>query len=888
MRAKTQPRGERWFRFLLFLFPKDFREQYEGEMQQVFHDQTNEVREQGGVMGLLKLWWETILGIFRTAPSEHLSMLNQDVKYGLRMLRKNPTFALLAVLTLTLGIGANTAIFSVLRSVVLRPLPYRDGQQIVVLHQPTVRGGNPDVGFSPMEKDDYSAAHTFSDVVEYHNMNFTILGKGLAERVRTGVVSAGFFEMFGVKPILGRDFRPEDEKHGAPAVLLFSYEYWQSHHHADPNIVGKEFEMNDRVHTVIGVLPPVPQYPNENDVYMPVSACPFRSDPALIADRGGRMVSLFARMKPHVTLAQSQAEMTTIAGNLHKEYSKFYPEPEGFGITEAPLKTELTQGANPTLLVLFIAAAFVLLIACANVANLTLARMSRREKELILRAALGAGQSRVLRQLVTEGLLIAIPAALLGIGFAWGSLSLLTQFAARLTPRAREISIDGWILAFAMAAAILTSVVFGSLAAFRSRKNLGLNLKEGGSHSTSVAGKRMHGALVVAQVAFSFVVLIGAGLMMRSVVNLMRTDPGFRPERVLTMRLDANWSRLMKAKQNTRSQMNRELGRRVLEKLASQPGFEVVAIASGTPLSPDSIQNGPNINPFQIVGVAPIDPASGPKSTLRAISPNYFRVIGTPLLRGRFFAESDTPDSLPVAIINQSLADQYFKGQDPGGKRISLDGGKNWYTIVGVVGNIRDFGIEHVPEDTIFLPVEQFPATRAVLIRTAGDPHMLELQARQALHEVDPETAVSNMQTLEDARSESIASPRVTAELLAIFGGLALMIASAGVGGVLALLVSQRTREIGIRMAMGAQRANVMWMVMRQGLGSVVIGIVIGGVGGLALTRLFKTLLYEVTPADPFTFVGVAAVFVLAAVAACYLPARRAMHVDPLDALRSE
>lgn len=886
MTPETKPHREKWFGFLLLLFPRDFRGRFGSEMEQVFQEQKNEAHNEGGTMGMLRLWWETIVGVFRTAPSEHFSTLAQDVKYGVRMLRKNPAFAVLAILALTLGIGANTAIFSVLQSVLLRPLPYRDGQQIVVLHQPNIT--NPDTGFSVPEKLDYSAAKSFSDVVEYHNMNFTILGKTTAERVKTGVVSANFFDMFGVKPILGRTFSPEDDKLGAPAVLIFSYEYWRKNQNGDPDIIGKTFEMNDRVHTVVGVLPPVPQYPDENDVFMPVSACPYRSAAGLIANRGGRMLSLFARLRPNVTVEQSAAELTAIASGLHKEYPKYYPAVKGYSVADALLKSELTQNARPTLIVLFVAATFVLLIACANVANLTLARMSRREKELMLRAALGAGQSRVLRQLITEGLLIALPSALLGVAFASGSLKLLAQFAARLTPRAREIHMDGWVLAFAIAAAVFTSVVFGSLAAFRSRKDIVTNLKESSSQSTSAVGKRTHGLLVVAQVAFSFVVLIGAGLMIRSLLNLQRTDPGFQPERVLTMRIDPNWSKLLKADQQFRVQQNRLLGRRLIEKLSNQPGFQSVALASGSPLSPDSLQNGPFANPFIIEGTVPTDASAIPQSTQRAISPSYFRVIGTPLLRGRFFSESDLADSTPVAIISQSLADRYWKGADPTEKRISLDTGQTWLRIVGVVGNVRDFGIEHQPEDTIFVPVEQNPTSRAVLIHATGNAHSIELEARQAVQQVDSEIAISNVETLEDARAESLASPRVTAELLAIFGGLALLIATTGVGGVLALLVSQRTREIGIRMAMGAQRTDVLRMVMGQGLGIVVIGIIIGAFGGLALTRLFKTLLYGVTPADPVTFVGVAAVFLATAAIACYLPARRATQVDPLVALRSD
>ncbi|MGH9593093.1 MAG: ABC transporter permease, partial [Bryobacteraceae bacterium] len=416
-------------------------------MHEVFALQKAETETGGGVMQIIRLWWETIAGIFRTAPGEHLSMLRQDVTYGLRMIGKNPGYTALALLTLSLGIGANTAIFSVLHSVLLQPLPYRDGAQLMVLQQSAPKMNAPDVPFSVPELVDYRAEnHSFSDLVEYHSMNFTLLGRGTAERVNTGVVSASFFSVFGVNPILGRNFSPDDDKPGAPPVLLLSYEYWVRSQHEDPDIVGKTFEMNDKVHTVIGVLPRVPQYPDENDVYMPTSACPFRSSPAMITGRNHHMMSAFARLKPGVSLEQAREDMSAIAARFQMEYPGYYPDNSGFTADATPLKERLTADARPTLIILFLAAVFVLLIACANVANLTLARMARRERELVVRAALGAGQSRVLRQLVTEALLIALPAALLGLLIAGTSVRLLTQFALRLSPRGREIHVDGWVL----------------------------------------------------------------------------------------------------------------------------------------------------------------------------------------------------------------------------------------------------------------------------------------------------------------------------------------------------------------------------------------------------------------------------------------------------------
>lgn len=883
--------SNRMFRLLLRLFPADFRGDYGREMQDVFEEQRRDAQKSGGPMGMLKLWWETISGIFRTAPGEHWTMLKQDVSYGFRMLTRNPMFATLAILTLALGIGANTAIFSVVRSVLLRPLPYRNGGQIVLVeqHVPGIADGN--MPFSVSELNDYRQAKSFSELAEYHGMSFILLGKERADRVKTGVVSSHFFDMLGIQPILGRDFTPADDQLGAPPVLLLSYEYWQRNQHGDPNIVGKTFVMNDKEHTVIGVLPKFPQFPSDNDVYMPVSACPFRSRPAFIANRDNRMMSAFARLNPGVTVEQAQAEVSTIAARLRDAYPKSYPARANYNATDTALKLRLTKEASPTLILLFVTAAFVLLIACANVANLTLSRMAKRERELALRAALGAGQSRVLRQLVTEGMLVAIPAAILGLAFASGSLKLLTEFAARLTPRAREIRMDGEVLAFAIGAAVLTSVVFGSLAAFRSRNNVITDLKESANQSASAGARGTHRALIVVQVAFSYIVLIGAGLALRTFYNLEQVDLGFHPERVLAMRLDVNWSPLMKLFQKDPKLANEyalNLNRRLSERLGREPGLVSYSFSSGFPLSPDSIKGGPNINTFEIQSrpSAPGDPQ--PISTLRAVGPSYFDMLGIPLLRGRYFSQSDTETSLQVAVVNQDLQAKYFKDIDPIGQKVSSDNGQTWQTIIGVVGNIHDLGAALPTAGEIYVPLEQNPSYGAVMVKTSGDPRLVEGQVRQAIHDVDPEIAVSGVITLSEARSESVASPRVTAELLAIFGGLALIIAVAGIFGVLALGVSQRVREIGIRMAMGAAPGSILRMIMSEGLIMVAIGLAVGCAGALVLTRLIQTVLFRVTPTDPLTFIAVAMLFLGAAAAACYLPARRATTIDPLQALRSE
>jgi len=881
MRTNRGTISERLYRALLRLLPFDFRDEFGSEMEEVFREQQAAAKQERGIMNLLRLWWDTLAGIVRLAPREHLSILRQDAGYALRLMRKEPVYTIAAVGILGLGIGVNTAVFSVVNSVLLRPLPYADGDRIVTLRQQAARAGVADMKFSVQEINDYRQRNrTLEGLVEYHSMRFTLFRKGEAQRVRTGVVSAGFFDFFGVRPVLGRTFQPSDDRPGAPAVLLLSYEFWKQSENGDPGVVGRTYEMNDRVHTVIGVLPPLPQYPNENDVYMATSACPFRSSAQAITNREARLMTVFGRMKPGVHPEHCGEDVAMIAQRLEQEHPESYPKAAGYTATSSALQEELKRNARPMLLVLLAAAAFVLLIACANVANLTLARIARRQRELVVRTALGAGSGRLLRQLSTEGLILALLGAVVGLGFASESRNLLVQFVERLTPRAREIRIDGAVLVFTILCAVATSLFCGLAATLYSRENIASGLKDSGTQTS--AGRRpqlVRSALIAAQVAFSYVLLVGAGLMSRTLVNLEHVDAGFVAQRVLAMDLNLNWS-----KYNSDQQW-RDVSRRLLEQAQGQPGVISAAVTSGFPLDPDGTPGG-FPQRFRVEGHLPDKVV--PVSPVRAATPDYFRTLGIPVLAGRGFAETDAETSLPVAVINRTLARHYWRDEDPVGKRIKFDGTDNWITIVGVVGDVREFGLAEDPKDQLYLPNSQNPSPGNLLLRTSGDPMNLVQQMRRAVLDVDPQAAITRVETLEQVRAESISAPRVAASLFGLFAILALVIAVAGIGCALALSVRQRTREIGIRASLGANSWDLVRMVVRQGMWLVFLGLALGLPCALALTRGLETLLFEVAPTDPVTFAGVSAVLAGAALVACYVPARRAARIDPMVALRCD
>jgi putative ABC transport system permease protein len=879
--AAADSRATRFYRALMRLLPFDFRSDFGPEMETVFQEQHKEAGRRNGTTGVLRLWWETIVGIFRTAPGEHLAMFRQDAGFALRMMRKSPGFTLAAIVTLGLGIGANSAIFSVVNAVLLKPLPYEHGDRLITLHQQAPRAGMLNQPFSVAEINDYrSQNHSLDGLVEYHNMNFILLGRSEPERVETGVVSWNYFDVFGVKPLFGRAFRPEDEQAGAPAVLMLSYEYWIRSFGGDPTVVNKTFSMNDKPHTVVGILPPVPQYPDENDVYMPTTACPFRSRPAFIANRQSRMMQAFGRMKPGISLTQTRADLNGVAANLQKAYPKDYPPEIDYSMATASLEEQLTHNARPTMLVLLGAAGFVLLIACANVANLNLSRMVRRERELAVRAALGAGRVRMFRQLLTESSLLALIGGGLGLLFSWGTLNLLVSFAARFTPRAREIHLDATVLLFTLGVAVLTSLLSGTAPALAARETVVGSLKEGGAQSTAGRGRhRMRSLLIVAQVAVSFLLLIGAGLMLRSFAKLQHVDPGFQPENVLTMQIGLDFT-----KYNTNDKQ-RAFFETFLDKVEAQSGVKSAAASMMIPLNGDMRMTGD----FEIEGQTPLPGQVHPISDFRVITENYFETLRIPVLAGRAFTRADRPGAPDVAIVNRSAARHYWGAQDPIGKRFSADSGKSWIQIVGVASDVRQYGLDKAPVDEIYVPLAQSPFLDAVLtIKTTAEPMSIARSVIELLYAIDPNQPAARVRSLEQVRAESVAGPRLTTNLLGLFALLALAIAATGIGGVMALAVGQRRHEIGVRMAIGARPAEILRMILGQGMALALIGVAIGLFGALWLTRLLQQLLFEVTPNDPLTYIGVAVVLGLAALVACYVPARRAARVDPIVALRTE
>ncbi len=812
-----------------------------------------------------------------------LEELVQDLRYGARTLTKNPGFAAMAVLTLGLGIGANTAIFSVINGVLLKPLPYENGSRLVLIQQTTPLTPQPNFGVSIRELYDYrEQLPSFAGLVEFHQMNFDLLRRGEPDRVATGVVSPNFFDVLGIRPVLGRSFLETDDDEGAEAVLILGHAYWLTKFGGDRTIVGQVFEMNNRPHTVVGVLPAVPHYPNEVDIYMPTSACPFRSAAERNIAQNRRAfqgLQVFGLLEPGASREGAAAEVATVAERFKRDYPEIYRATAGFQARTANVLEQLTAGAREMLLILLGTTGLVLLLACANVANLTLARMLGRDRELAMRTALGAGRGRLVRQLLTESTLLSVAGGVFGLVFAWSTVDMLTTFVARFTARTGEIGIDPWVLAFTLLVSVVTGLLFGTLPAMASRIDLVNALKSGGKGTSDAGGRsRVQGALIVAQVAVSVVLLVGAGLLLLSFYRLQRVDAGYQGDRVMSAEIFGNFTKYPNA------QALRRLYVSILERLEGSPGIMSAAVTNAVPLT--GLQ--PGQNRFQIQGKTYNTPEDRPTADIRVASPKYFEALGIPVKRGRVFTELDHENAPRVAIINEAMVRQ-FDGRDPIGTEVSFDNGTNWATVVGVVGDVRTFGLDRDAVAQIYAPLGQSGGLAGrLVVRMSGDPSQATTVIREAVHAVDPDMPIENVRTLDEIRDRSLATPRLTALLLAVFAGLALLVTVTGITGVIATSVSHRTQEFGLRMALGASQRSVLGMVLGQGLVLVGLGLVIGIAAAVGLARVLQSYLYQTTPTDPLTFTGVAVAFVIAGTLACLGPAWRATTVDPMNALRAE
>jgi predicted permease len=730
---------------------------------------------------------------------------------------------------------------------------------------------------------DYRAqTASFDALVEYHQMSFDLLRKGNPDRVNTGVVSHDFFNVLGITPLYGRTFVADDDKPGADAVLVLSHSYWEKAFGGDPSVVGKIVQMNDRPHTIVGILPSVPLYPQENDVYMSVSACPFRAASEQRRSAVRRVFSaltVFGRLKSSVTLEQATDDVGRVAARFVGENAAAYRNFSGFSAAPKLVKGELTRQARPLLLILLGTTGFVLLIACSNIANLSLARLLRRERELAVRAALGAGRRQLIAQLLTESTILALAGGIVGVVFAASTISLLTTFVGRFTARTHQIAIDPRVMLFALALSVVTGVLFGLLPALSSRGELASAMKQGSKGAgDSPSRQRVQSALIVGQVAISVVLLVGAGLLLASFYRLQQVDGGYRAERIVSAEAFPNFTKYPNAPEQVQfyeSAMNR---------LASVPGVVAVAVTNAVPLSTIS----PGAIPMQMKGETDAATERRPTVDIRVTSPEYFSTLGIPIAEGRDFALSDTADSTQVAIVNKTSL-KYWHNRSPLGAEVSFDNGQTWVTIVGVVADVRQFGVGADAVPQVYVPLRQSGGLAGrFLVKTADDPAKVAQAIVDGVHAVDPDMPVKNVITLEELRDRALETPRLTAVLLSIFAGIALAVTLAGISGVIATSVTHRLREFGVRLALGATRQQILGSVLWQGVGLVTMGLVVGLlISGLA-TRVLSAYLFDTRPSDPITLIAVCLMFVLAGAAACLGPAWRATSADPLTVLRAD
>jgi predicted permease len=808
-----------------------------------------------------------------------LEILVQDLCYALRTLRKNAGFAAVAILTLALGIGANTAIFSVVNAVLLRPLPFPQADRIVAVYHTMERAGVHRNGVSlPNFSDWIQQSHTFAALGAFHPSDITMTGAGDPEIIPSAVVTSGFFSVLGVRPIAGRLLIPSDDLPGAAPVVLVSERFWRKRFGSATDSVGKTITLDKQPFTIAGILPGDFQFPFEMpppDLWMPVQQD--RNFRDLIPRRGGHYLSVLGRLKREVTLAQSEAELAGINAALTKQYPA---ENAGWGIRIAPLQHEIVGEVQLGLVVLLGAVALVLLIACANVANLLLARATLRSRELAVRAALGAGRKRIIGQLLTESLLLGGLGGGLGAAMAWWAVRGLGELLPSDLPRIHAIQVDGRVLAFTLLLSALVSLLFGLAPALQvASTKLADDLKEGSRGSSSGrGGRRMRSTLIVCEVALAVVLLTGSGLFLRSFLELQSVSPGFRVSGIL-----ADTATLPQSQYPEPGEWAR-FYKQAVERIETLPGVTGAALVLPLPMSGDRINLG-----FSIDG-KPQAPEEHNTANYSAAGPGYFQLLGIPLLRGRIFDIRDTPDSKKVCVISEAFLRRYFPDRDAIGKHLSFGfppsvGSRE---IVGVVEDVKQTSLAAPAEPEMYVPYEQSPLwVMSFAVRTAGDPATLISAVRRGIQEGDQDLPV-DVRPMSDYLRDSVAQPRFRTFLIGLFGVVALLLSAVGIYGVISYSVAQRTREIGVRMALGAERAQVLRLVIAEGMKLVLLGVAGGLVGAFLLMRLFRALLFGITASDPLAYFGTVFALMVISLLACTLPAHRAMHVDPLVALRYE
>jgi predicted permease len=813
-----------------------------------------------------------------TRRSNLLTDFFQDLRYAGRMQLKSPGFTIVAVIALALGIGANTAIFSVVNTVLLQPLPYRDPEQLVMVWEDASKHGYPrDTPAAANFVDWRDQSTVFDGMAAIADESFNLTGVGDPERLEGRRVSANLFPLMGVEPHIGRTFTSTEDQPGAPRVALLSYALWQRRFGGDQSIVGKSLNLNGESYTVVGVMPARFQFPTSDDnVWVPLA---FTAQEA--ANRNRHYLQVVGRLKPGITLERAQSEMSTIGARLQQQYPQSNAD---LGVAVQSLHEHLVGDIKPALLILLGAVGLVLLIACVNVANLLLARAAVRQKEIAVRVALGARRGRLIRQFLTESVLLATVGGIVGLAIAYGGLILLRAFIPENISQAREISIDLRVLGFTFLVSIVTGLVFGLAPALQAaRFNQTETLKEGGRDSaTGSSGKRIRSLLVMSEVAVSLVLLIGAGLLINSFLRLRSVDPGFKADNLLTMKIvlpEPKYEEMVR-----RSAFYTD----VVQRVESLAGVKSAAVTTNLPL----YRQGNSIG-IRIEGRPDPPPGQPLIVVTRIISPRYFETMSIPLLAGRQFTDHDTDTSPNVVVISEAMARRHWPGEDAIGKRIAagrVRSDADWIQVIGVVKDVRQFELTADPKPQMYLTYRQagFFAPEDLVVKTDVDPASLAATVRKTVWEIDKDQPVSNIRTMEEILSESIARQRFSMLLLAIFAAVALTLAAVGIYGVMSYSVAQRTHEIGIRMALGAQTGAVLKLAVGYGMKLVIVGVVVGLIAAFALTRVMATLLFGVTATDPTTFVLISLLLVLVAALASYIPARRATKVDPIIALRYE